>query len=328
MVTVGYRTPGRVRTTRAATRDARSLVLSRRLSQRDPTPVSACAVCGAVTVRLRHDWLRRCPRCAFLSSTLAVRVNSSAGAIDEDARARALSALRRRNFERVLDALGAAGLKTGARVLDVGCAHGWFVEAAVARGYDACGLEPDTELVAVARRTGVPVRSGFFPDALAPDERFDAIVFNDVFEHLPRPDEAMRAVRMRLRAGGLTAINLPIASGVFYRMADVLDRVGWHAAFDRMWQTAFPSPHVSYFTQALLARLAAACEMDERWRGHLPSLDHSGLWARLRYDRTATVAGSAVIWGVLRLAMPILARLPPDIGLQIFGTPGFNEAAS
>lgn len=278
-------------------------------------------------VRLRHDWLRRCSGCGLLSSTLAIRVNASTSAIDENTRALALGSVRRRNFQRVLDALRAAGLGSGARILDVGCAHGWFVEAALARGYDACGLEPDTEIVAVARRSGISVRSGFFPEALAPDERFDAIVFNDVFEHVPQPDEVMRAVRTHLSAGGLAAINLPIASGVFYRIADALDRAGWHGPFDRMWQKAFPSPHISYFTQPLLARLAASCAMVERWRGVLPALDGSGLWARLRYDRTAGVAVSAVTWLALRMTLPIIARLPPDIGLQIFAADS-PEAAS
>jgi SAM-dependent methyltransferase len=266
----------------------------------------------------RQAWLRRCQRCGFLASTLVAHVNASDSAIDECARARALQTLRRGNFERVLDALATAGLRARGRILDVGCAHGWFIEAARARGYDAAGLEPDDAVADAARRHGTPVRSGFFPEALEPGECFDAIVFNDVFEHLPHPERAMRAIRGRLAPGGLVAINLPIASGVFYRAASVLDHIGMHGPFDRMWQRGFPSPHVSYFTQATLAALAASCGMEERWRGFLPSLEASGLWARLRYDRGAGLLMSALIWSILRTVSPVLSSMPPDIGLQIF----------
>ncbi len=275
--------------------------------------------------RFRHDWLWQCPSCAFLGSTLVVRLNASASAIDEDARAEALQALRRGNFERVLDVLRDVGLAARGRILDVGCGHGWFVQAAAARGYVAIGLEPDDAIAATARRQGATVRSGFFPQALEPDERFDAIVFNDVFEHLPDPAGAMRAVRQRLTPGGIVLLNLPIATGIFYRVADLLDRVGIHGPFDRMWQRAFPSPHRSYFTQAQLVQLAGTCGFTERSRSSLPSLESSGLWARLRYDRTSNLAVAALLWAVLRVGLPILAVLPPDIGLQTFVADGRED---
>jgi SAM-dependent methyltransferase len=285
---------------------------------RDQTPHAPCVVCGAPMAPGRRDWLWRCAACGFLASTLTVRVNTSASAIDEPTRAAALHALRRRNFERVLDAMAGAGLAPGARVLDVGCGHGWFVRAASARGYAAAGLEPDEAIAADARRDGAAVRSGFFPDALGPGERFDAIVFNDVFEHLPDPPGALRAVRDRLSASGQLIVNLPVATGIFYRVACRLDRVGIGGPFGRMWQQAFPSPHLSYFTQAQLARLAARCGFVERLRATLPSLESAGLWARLRYDRTASPIGAAAMWIALRAVLPILAALPADIGLQIF----------
>lgn len=294
------------------------------MSDSDKFSPFLCAACGSSLTPARQEWVRQCRRCGFLASTLVAHVNASDSAIDERSRERALQVLRRRNFERVLDALASAALRERGRILDVGCAHGWFLEAARARGYDAIGLEPDDAVADVARRQGTPVRSGFFPQGLEPGECFDAIVFNDVFEHLPHPERAMRAVRDRLAPGGLVAINLPIASGVFYRTASVLDRIGMHGPFDRMWQRGFPSPHISYFTQATLAALAASCGMEERWRGFLPSLEASGLWPRLRYDRTAGFLKSALTWSILRASIPVLSSMSPDIGIQIF-TPARTE---
>ncbi|HEX6137905.1 MAG TPA: class I SAM-dependent methyltransferase, partial [Casimicrobiaceae bacterium] len=119
----------------------------------------------------------------------------------EEQREAALEPLRRRNFETVLERLAACGAVRG-ELLDVGCAHGWFLDAARRRGYVASGIEPDAAIAAQAVRRGHTVTHGRFPQALPAGVRFDVIVFNDVFEHLPDPRGALGAVHAALRPGG------------------------------------------------------------------------------------------------------------------------------
>jgi SAM-dependent methyltransferase len=278
---------------------------------------STCPVCGSglrgPTAGFRYD----CPRCAYACARLRPAIGVEAGAIHEDARATALAGLRQRNFETVLNRLAACGADRG-DLLEVGCAHGWFLDAARRRGYAVSGIEPDRAIAAHAARRGHRVVHGLFPRALPSDARFDVIVFNDVFEHLDDPRAALAVVHGALRPEGVVAINLPNSRGVFYRVAEVLRRLGWRGPHDRLWQVGFPSPHLSYFHPDALAHLAVDAGFAEADRQPLPSLMRQGLWHRLRYDAHASWASCAVIWLALSLTIPIVQRLPSDISLAIF----------
>jgi SAM-dependent methyltransferase len=280
---------------------------------------SSCSVCGHANLPYRHDWLYRCSACGFRSSSLAVHINDAQ--IDEERREFALHDLRLQNFETVLDWLAESGLRRSDRILEVGCGHGWFLVAAKARGYQALGIEPDKHIAAIAQANGAAVRTGFFPDVVEPGEKFDAIIFNDVFEHLPDPLAAMNDVRSRLGPSGIVAINLPVATGLFYRIAEVLDRFGGPGPLQRMWQLGFPSPHLSYFSAEQLSALAARCGLREIVRRSLPSLQIRGLWQRLRYDPNQSLLVAVLMWPTLVVLTPLLRFLPHDIGVQFFKPP-------
>ena len=141
------------------------------------------------------------------------------------------------------------------QLLDVGCAHGWFIERASSR-FDVTGIEPDAGVAAATRARGLPVRSGFFPDVLGPDECFDVIVFNDVLEHIPDINTTLVACWQHLAPGGCVIVNAPSSRGLLYRLSVLLARTGLGRAFDRMWQLGFPSPHVHYFATTNLVLLA------------------------------------------------------------------------
>lgn len=282
------------------------------------SPPGICPVCGSglcgPTAGFRYD----CPRCGYAGAQLrtAIAVEGE-GALHEDQREAALAPLRQLNFETVLERIAACGAERG-NLLEVGCAHGWFLDAARGRGYQVSGIEPDRVVAADAVRRGHAVAHGLFPDALPAGTQLDVIVFNDVFEHLPDPRTAMRAVHDALRPQGLVAINLPSSRGVFYRTAEALRCVGWRAPHDRMWQVGFPSPHLSYFHPDALARLAADCGLEEVDRQALPSILHRGMWRRLRYDPRASWITCAITWVAISLAIPVVRLLPADISLAIF----------
>src|SRR5262249_34058548 len=160
-----------------------------------------------------------------------------------------------------------------------------FLRAAAESGWSVLGIEPDPEMARLAASGGREVRRGMFPSALKPGERFDAISFNDVFEHLPDVDGALRACANALRPGGLLAINLPDARGPFYRLAHLLARAGVRGPLERLWQKGFASPHLSYFTAPLLRRLVTRHGFQPVHASSLPSVSLAGLWSRLRYDR-------------------------------------------
>jgi SAM-dependent methyltransferase len=252
-------------------------------------------------------------------STLASRAGATgrAAAIDEAQRAAALDVVRHEGFARVLDVLDELAPARG-RLLDVGCAHGWFVAAALRRGWDARGVDPDAAVVArgdpLARAR---ISVGWFP-ADAPAGPFAAVTFHDAFEHLDDVGAALAAARATLEPQGLLVLSLPWAGGILHRLALVLARVGIGGFLDRLWQRDFPSPHLSYFTPDTLVRLCARHGLDELHREPLRTVRLRGLWSRLRFDRTRSLPGQLVSWLGVALLVPFLRVLPPDVGFQVF----------
>lgn len=280
-----------------------------------------CDVCATILRETRHSWCLRCPGCGFLASTLSPHIGDGVAvdSVDETRRESALLRLRRKNFERILDLLDRhPRVAKGGELLEIGCAHGWFLDAAARRGYHVHGIEPDAPTAEVAARRGHDVRVGFFPHALDADCRYDVIVFNDVFEHLPDVRTAVSECRARLRPGGLLVINLPSSRGTLFRIAALMDRVGLPGPYERLWQKGFPSPHLSYFHPALLTHLVESQGFVEVHRARLASIEVRGLWQRVRYDRNAGTVSSAIVWIVVVLASPVLRLLPGDVALQIF----------
>jgi SAM-dependent methyltransferase len=225
----------------------------------------------------------RCPACGFLKSTFPIQINEI-GRIDEAAREHALKPIRTANFKQILDEC-APLLPAAAKILDVGCAHGWFLEAAKARGYKALGIEPDKEIVQRAHAAGHEAIVGYFPDALPEGEQFDVITFNDVFEHLPHVEATAQAVHRYLTANGIVIINLPVSDGTVFRATRTAAKLGITQPYERMWQKGLPSPHLSYFSADTLRRLMERSGFRLEQQGELEAIVTDGLYERIRYDR-------------------------------------------
>lgn len=243
-------------------------------------------------------WCFRCPSCRTWGSTLPVGINAvEADVIDEDLREAGLTALRHKNNVRIVERVRALGVEPGMRVLDVGCAHGWFVLAAQESGLRAEGIEPDRAVANRAITRGVRVRKGLFPDALEPAESFDLIAFNDVLEHLQDVRGAIAACYKHLRPGGFLSINIPNSRGLVFRTAVAARERGLaRSLFDRLWQVGLPSPHLWYFDRSGLAHLCECEGFELVYSGSLASVTQSGLWQRAHFDRrpsALTLAGVA-----------------------------------
>lgn len=187
-----------------------------------------CINCGSGLRQGTQSWLWYCPACRLEKSLLnSARFNGTdliGWSSDSEA---ALTPLRRSNARRALDALATLGPLEGWRVLDVGSAAGWFMEAARNRGMMPFGIEPDAQMTARARAKGLEVANGFFPDAVPKAGNFQLVAFNDVFEHLPNPGECLAAARGALSEGGCLLLTLPTSRGAMYAVARLAGRFGY-----------------------------------------------------------------------------------------------------
>lgn len=91
------------------------------------------------------------------------------------------------------------------RILEVGCAPGALLDALVARGDDAYGIDPT---MADADR----VLCGEFPDPDWVDDA-NAVVMLDVLEHMADPLAALVEARRLLRPGGTIYLQVPTLRG-------------------------------------------------------------------------------------------------------------------
>ena len=105
-----------------------------------------------------------------------------------------------------------------ARILDVGCAHGGFVALARWAGYDATGLELSPWVAEFARETfAVPMLQGEIEEQGLPENSFDAIVLNDVLEHLADPPATLACCSRLLAEDGVLLVQTPCyPEGVSY----------------------------------------------------------------------------------------------------------------
>lgn len=268
-----------------------------------------CVVCGAPLRTRVADFSAQCPACGTWHSTLVPEINSAAlhDPIDRADRIAGFKRLRDENNAQILDDLSADTPLEGKRLFDVGSAHGWFLEAAAGRGMRAEGIEPEQEMVEHARARGLDVRTGYFPTALADDEQADVISFNDVLEHIPDVRAALSACADHLPPGGLLSVNIPSASGLAYRIATVLARLGIRGPYLRLWQYGLPSPHVHYFTPDGLQRLVERHGFAVVRRRPLSSIRRQGLWERVHTVSKPTL-GSVVTFLALWVTAPVFER--------------------
>jgi SAM-dependent methyltransferase len=278
-----------------------------------------CTVCGEMLKKGLQDWHFVCSSCGYEKSVLEPTINEekSHEHIDESARRSGLATLRKANFKRLVHILKNLRPEPGGHLLDVGSAHGWFLEEAAAH-FKVLGIEPDQGVYEKSKANGHPQRVGYFPEALKEGEVFDVIVFNDVIEHIPPISKILEACHKNLKEGGLLLLNIPSSKGIFYRLSRIFIRLGIKSPFDRMWQKGLPSPHVHYFNEDNLRVLVEHMGFRERLRGALPSLSTQGLLTRISYASTWPEALNYALWVVLLILTPIINVLPKDTIFIIF----------
>ncbi|HYO88898.1 MAG TPA: class I SAM-dependent methyltransferase, partial [Candidatus Limnocylindrales bacterium] len=99
---------------------------------------------------------------------------------------------------------------TPGRLLDVGCAAGFFLSEAQARGWEPNGLDVSHFAATYTRdRFGIPAQQGSLLDLDYPDASFDMVTMWDVIEHVPDPAAHIQKIARLLPPGGHFALATP-----------------------------------------------------------------------------------------------------------------------
>ncbi len=165
--------------------------------------------------------------------------------------------LLQRDFSRLAANL-AQHFPPGSRLLEIGCAYGYFLMEA-ARHFAVHGLEISEAAVAECKRNGLgDVRCGTLKTAASFAHGFDVIVLLDVIEHLENPGEDLAQMAALLNPGGMIVLTTGDFSALLAR------------AMGRRWRLMTPPQHQWFFTPASLSRLALRSDLE------VQSCEHPG----------------------------------------------------
>ena len=130
------------------------------------------------------------------------------------------------------------------RLLDVGCAAGYFMLAAKNRRWNVQGVEISEHAAAFARKEfGLDVTVAEFSSFEPEHEAYDLVTLLDVIEHLPDPAGGLRRAHAALKPGGFLFLATPNFASLSARV------LGAH------WGLLEPDHHFYYFTPRTLDEL-------------------------------------------------------------------------
>ncbi|NUN50491.1 MAG: class I SAM-dependent methyltransferase [Candidatus Brocadiae bacterium] len=222
------------------------------LSAADLHPVP-CSLCGSAVAACEHRrglfQYCRCSRCRFVF--LSPRPTQEklvecyqrylpSDTPDVDAWGRMMEVIFRRAADH-------ADRHRGGRpgdLLDIGCAHGFFLDVMRARGWRVRGLEIARGAIAAARGKGHEVVEGTLDGRPFPDGSFDVVSAFYVVEHVYDPVAFLRSIHALLRPGGLAIIRWPHTAPLVRLLMTLREDLG---LYDPPW-------HLSQFEPDTIAR--------------------------------------------------------------------------
>ncbi len=143
--------------------------------------------------------------------------------------------------DRALGKLAARGRP--ARVLDVGCGLGYFTYSLVQKGYDAVGIDISVAAVEAATNAfgGLFVCGDLSEFAPTCDRKFDAVILNQLVEHVSDPLGLLGTALGLLDDQGIAIITTPNKS-LF--------------SAPTIWETDSPPVHLWWFSESTMRWLA------------------------------------------------------------------------
>lgn len=129
----------------------------------------------------------------------------------------------------------------GSSVLDIGCGDGALLHhLAKTRNIQGEGIEISEKAVELARLKGIKVdRVSITEENFKLDETYDYIIFSEVLEHLPKPEEVMQRVKGKFTK--YLIVTIPNTGFLGERLRLLLGR------FPKQW-VFHPSEHLRFWT--------------------------------------------------------------------------------
>ena len=216
-----------------------------------------------------------------------------------------------------------AGQKKAGRMLDIGCGPGLFLHEAKKRGWDTQGVDLSGWAKEYAGQNfGIDVFRGTLHEAGFQDRHFDAVVMNDVIEHLEDPKSVLREIQRILKNDGILYVSTPDIESFLSRLL----RARW-------W--GINKYHLFYFSRKTLEKMFREAGLKSVRYSSYPRVFSWNYWVkRLRaYPRfiyglpeffSKLGSGDRLVSVVLHDQIGVIAKKIPRLDLIEKGTPDRN----
>ena len=130
----------------------------------------------------------------------------------------------------------------GGKLLDVGCATGFFLNLALKKNFETFGVELSEEAIKKANKEH-KIFHGILEEAKYDDSFFDIVTMYDIIEHVLDPSNTIKEISRIMKKDGILAITTP-------------DISSWHAKImGKNWGLITPLEHLSYFSPKTITLL-------------------------------------------------------------------------
>jgi len=272
-----------------------------------------CIVCNSKFKKI-NDYVYKCINCSFFKSKLKPGHGRDIEGISQ---------LRRKNFKKIINIILSLNVNQSLKILEIGSGNGFFIEECKKSNINITGSEADEEQYNLLAKNfsniikiALPIKN--FNNKLS--NKFDVVVFNDVFEHLENLDLILIQLKSILKINGQIVINLPSSDGLIYKFSNILNKIGFTNFYDRLWQKNLASPHLSYFNNSNLKMLFNKHGYNLIHTTSLDTVSKKGNFIRLN----STIKYKFICFllsGLLFLFYYFQKILPKDIILHIYKRP-------
>ncbi len=263
-----------------------------------------CFICNKKVIK-NYDFCFKCSACNYYFSNLKPGYGQDVSGIEN---------LRKKNFKKILRQI--IKIKNDPKILEIGSGDGYFIEECIKLKISIAGSEASNKSLRRLKKkfkSEIKLFKLSLPEQIhkKTKEKFDFIIFNDVFEHLNGLDNVIEQLKKVLKIDGSVIVNLPSSNGIIFKISDIMMKLGYSKFYERLWQKNMSSPHLSYFNQENLNKLFLKHNFHNFQSGYLDSLDTKN------YQRIKNIYRSKLLTFILSIICFLLAIiqrvLPKDI---------------
>ena len=149
-------------------------------------------------------------------------------------------------------------------MFEVGCATGFFMDLARQRGWQTEGIDISEYAIKKAQEKGLAATVATF-ESYQTAKKFDAVVIEDLIEHVKDPVDVINRAKSLLAEYGLLLITTPDAGSL------------WARVWDKKWYAFVPPQHLFYFSTKNLSSIL------EKNGFHVIHIAHHGKWFAIPY---------------------------------------------